>query len=293
MDINDIFHEYKQAQSIRILPHDKGTFPTRESLNAFLTGRLIDRGGTYFYPKKSMASSLPTLVLFQYNGGIVGSAMMRNKVAIHCYDEDGIKYSGRYEFDVGTILLFDDPITLAEIQAVDDRVTSFSRAMWEINLTAMDKLISLISLKAKYKVSTGKKDSEKKTPKEKQSPKKNVIFPDSDIPIEHFEGAVTTVEVNKYERSPEARRECINLYGARCLICGLDFEEEYGELGKGFIHVHHLVPISKINKEYKVDYKKDLIPVCPNCHAMLHREINGKTPTPEELRAIVSNRGKK
>jgi 5-methylcytosine-specific restriction protein A len=46
----------------------------------------------------------------------------------------------------------------------------------------------------------------------------------------------------------------------------------YGEIGKGFIHVHHLKPVSEINGEYEVDPIEHLVPVCPNCHAMLHSQ---------------------
>ena len=69
------------------------------------------------------------------------------------------------------------------------------------------------------------------------------------------------------------------------MVCGKDFEEQYGSIGKGFIHVHHLTPISSIGKEYKLNIDKDLVPVCPNCHYMLHR----KDPpyTPEELKEIL------
>ena len=77
--------------------------------------------------------------------------------------------------------------------------------------------------------------------------------------------------VNKYERDERNRKLCIEARGCRCAICGFDFEESYGELGKGFIHVHHIVPVSKIGPNYIIDPVKDLIPVCPNCHAMLHR----------------------
>ena len=70
----------------------------------------------------------------------------------------------------------------------------------------------------------------------------------------------------------------------------MNFEQTYGELGKGFIHVHHVIPVSEIGKEYKVDFKKDLIPVCPNCHAMLHRKNkDGENVSVEELREIVRN----
>lgn len=114
------------------------------------------------------------------------------------------------------------------------------------------------------------------------------IFPDSDLPDDFYEGAAKKVLVNKYERSSIARQKCIEYHGCKCSICGLDFEEKYGEIGKGFIHVHHIVPLNIINSEYVVDYKKDLIPVCPNCHAMLHRKINGAEISPDELKIIVN-----
>jgi 5-methylcytosine-specific restriction protein A len=92
------------------------------------------------------------------------------------------------------------------------------------------------------------------------------------IQEEIYEGAVRKVTVNAYERNPEARRQCISHYGAKCSICGFDFFEVYGEVGKEFIHVHHLRQISEIGETYKIDPVKDLRPVCPNCHAILHKQ---------------------
>lgn len=86
-----------------------------------------------------------------------------------------------------------------------------------------------------------------------------------------IEGAVRRIAVNRYERSPVARRECLDEYGTSCVVCGFDFGKRYGELGDGFIHVHHLVDIASVGAEYEVNGIKDLRPVCPNCHAMLHR----------------------
>ena len=60
-------------------------------------------------------------------------------------------------------------------------------------------------------------------------------------------------------------------HGCRCVVCGLDFATRYGDIGIDFIEVHHLVPLSNIGKEYVVDPIQDLRPVCPNCHAMIHR----------------------
>ena len=103
-----------------------------------------------------------------------------------------------------------------------------------------------------------------------------------------LEGAKREIVVNAYERNPQARSTCISHYGTKCYICGFDFEKVYGRLGKDFIHVHHLVPISSIGKEYEIDPIKDLRPVCPNCHAMLHRE--NPPLSIEELKKIIESR---
>jgi len=93
-------------------------------------------------------------------------------------------------------------------------------------------------------------------------------------PALYFEGASRTVTVNAYERDPRARKACIEHYGDKCVVCGFDFAAAYGELGKGFIHVHHVVSLAEIGESYIVDPVRDLRPVCPNCHAMLHRRAD-------------------
>jgi 5-methylcytosine-specific restriction protein A len=87
-----------------------------------------------------------------------------------------------------------------------------------------------------------------------------------------FEGAKRQIYVNYYERNTIARKECINYYGAKCLICGFDFKKKYGEIGKDVIHVHHKKPLSEIGVDYKVDPVMDLIHVCPNCHLIIHKK---------------------
>jgi len=86
------------------------------------------------------------------------------------------------------------------------------------------------------------------------------------------EGFTKQITVNIYERNSIARTKCIEHFGSICKVCDFDFEKKYGEIGNGFIHVHHIVDISLVNDEYEVDYTTDLIPVCPNCHAMLHKK---------------------
>lgn len=91
------------------------------------------------------------------------------------------------------------------------------------------------------------------------------------FPERFTEGASQMVSVNKFERNSKAKIQCINYHGYKCAVCSFDFEAFYGAIGKQYIHVHHIVPLSEIRKEYSVDPIKDLIPVCANCHAIIHR----------------------
>jgi len=101
-----------------------------------------------------------------------------------------------------------------------------------------------------------------------------------------IEGALHKVYINAYERDPKARRACLEHWGYKCKVCNLSFDNQYGSYGKGYIHVHHLVPLSKIGKDYVVNPIQDLCPVCPNCHAMLHK--NPQVLQIEELKSIIN-----
>lgn len=111
-------------------------------------------------------------------------------------------------------------------------------------------------------------------------------YPDQvDQEGQYYEGAVERIEVNRYERNEAARQKCIDHYGPTCAVCEFDFEATYGSIGVGYIHVHHLVELASIGDTYKVDPIKDLRPICPNCHAMLHRRR--PVYTVEELRGML------
>jgi len=102
------------------------------------------------------------------------------------------------------------------------------------------------------------------------------------------EGSKKIITVNSYERNPKARSECIKEYGVSCMVCGFNFENKYGERGRDFIHVHHLIPVSNIGDKYEINPVTDLRPVCPNCHAMLHRK--GNISIEELINEINSNK---
>ena len=101
---------------------------------------------------------------------------------------------------------------------------------------------------------------------------RNVLPEEVETPGQYFEGASKLVSVNTYERNAKARAMCIEHHGYICAVCSFDFKKYYGAIGENYIHVHHLVPLAEIKKEYELDPVKDLIPVCPNCHAIIHRE---------------------
>lgn len=94
---------------------------------------------------------------------------------------------------------------------------------------------------------------------------------DNDSLYPEEEGDQHAALASRYERSRTNRLLCITKQGVQCKCCGFVFEELYGEIGTGFIHVHHTKPISRCGPGYVPDPEQDLVVVCANCHAMLHR----------------------
>lgn len=103
----------------------------------------------------------------------------------------------------------------------------------------------------------------------------------------YAEGTAYQAVLNKYERNPINRELCLAKKGYRCNICNFDFKEVYGSIGKHFIEVHHITPVSMLGSGYKINIDEDLIPVCSNCHSMLHK----KNPPylPDELKSIIKS----
>jgi predicted HNH restriction endonuclease len=87
----------------------------------------------------------------------------------------------------------------------------------------------------------------------------------------YSEGCVQQILINRYERDPYAREACIARFGTVCCVCRLDLASRYGQVVAGFVHVHHLKKLASVGTNYQVDPERDLRPVCPNCHAVIHR----------------------
>lgn len=116
----------------------------------------------------------------------------------------------------------------------------------------------------------------------------------------YSEGDLERITVNRYERDERAREECIARHGTTCSVCGFDFTQTYGDSMCGFIHVHHLRLLSDVGPGYRVNPVEDLRPICPNCHAVVHRRnppysledvrrlINDATRAPSDRDAAVT-----
>ncbi|MER8390885.1 HNH endonuclease [Mesorhizobium sp. M1340] len=105
------------------------------------------------------------------------------------------------------------------------------------------------------------------------------------------EGELRTVELTKHERNVKARRECIRHFGYRCQACDLSYEDRYGPIGADLIHVHHLTPLSEIGEAYRVDPIRDLVPLCANCHHVVHRR--NPPYSIAELRSVITEQAKR
>ncbi len=105
------------------------------------------------------------------------------------------------------------------------------------------------------------------------------------------EGRRILVEVSRIERNPHLRKRVLEEKGVICHACGMSFEKIYGEIGKQFIEVHHIYPLSSTDEE-QPNTTKDLVPLCSNCHQMIHRLLS-KGIRPEkslkELRRIIKS----
>jgi 5-methylcytosine-specific restriction enzyme A len=101
------------------------------------------------------------------------------------------------------------------------------------------------------------------------------------------DGAVKKYYGKRYERNPENRKKAIEIHGLNCVACGFNFEDVYGERGKDFIEVHHVKPLSSIGEGVVIDPMEDLVPVCSNCHRMIHRRKD-EVLTVDELTTILN-----
>lgn len=102
-----------------------------------------------------------------------------------------------------------------------------------------------------------------------------------------LEGEKTQRLSTSHERKKINRDICLQIHGRTCHCCDLVFAKVYGEIAEGFIEVHHIEPISQAGGPYKLNPATDLVPVCSNCHSVLH--MTEPPMLPAELRLLVQS----
>jgi 5-methylcytosine-specific restriction protein A len=208
----------------------------------------------------------------------------------------GHDFDNAYDTESETITWFGKPNTHSQQplfkKLIDEKLTPHFFARWDSNNTKFTYLGEgkIISFEDNIPIENDKTTIRFKislTTDKETIGSQGLISSDEIKPPEF--GKKVSMIVNKWERDPSKRRECLEHYGFDCQICGFSFEKIYGDIGKQFIHVHHIEPLYEVGGENKnLDPIKDLIPVCPNCHEMIHRsKISLK---PDELRKIISKK---
>jgi predicted HNH restriction endonuclease len=106
------------------------------------------------------------------------------------------------------------------------------------------------------------------------------------------EGQTKSRYVTTYERNPKYRKQAIAIHGSSCIACGFNFGHIYGEYADGFIHVHHILPVSEFDGPRSIDPETDLVPLCANCHSVVHRK-KSETLSIKQLKALIENTSNK
>lgn len=109
---------------------------------------------------------------------------------------------------------------------------------------------------------------------------------DEESLVSYEEGKKSSKFVTIYERDQKLKKLAKNLHGTTCFACGFNFGDFYGEYAKDFIHIHHVVPVSEFGGAKNVDPKTDLVPVCANCHGVIHRKKD-RTLSVDELKVMI------
>jgi len=92
---------------------------------------------------------------------------------------------------------------------------------------------------------------------------------------------------SRFETDPDIRLSVLKFHGTSCGICGFNYEDFYGDLGRGYIQVHQIYENDEDMEDY--DLQNDFIPICENCHGIIHRSKESHISI-EDLKQIIKIR---
>lgn len=262
-----------------------------EATSSYIWAPKQDASGSCPHHWERMTEVEPGDIILQYKDGYIKAV---SAAAARCYDEDRDILTDTNEnwnnegrrIDLNTTIL-DEPIRVSDFQNIiikyrKEKYSAFNKNgganqgyLYELEPELSELFMKLVETYLPANSNDAGRE-------EDALPEEIDIKPEEPI----IEGAKKTITVNAYERDPKAKRICkdhyMKLYGRiTCQVCGFDFGKIYGPEYSNRIHVHHIVPVSEIGEEYEVDPINDLIPVCPNCHMVLHL---GKGISVDELK---------
>jgi len=102
------------------------------------------------------------------------------------------------------------------------------------------------------------------------------FFSDDDLNLEFPEGKIIEKIHKSRERNSQVIQIAKSIFKQKngklfCQICGFDFEQVYGEVGKDFIEGHHTIAVSDMEANYKTR-PEEIALLCSNCHRMVHKK---------------------
>lgn len=259
--VEEVFLVNENVKEIRIYPISPFCYPTEEYAKLCILNGLENYTSFHDLGNNSLLNLYSkSLFFFQYSGGIVAKAMVYVKSELYPYEH--------FFYYTDEIEVLEEPITAKELKGVWKEFKKFNSVAQKIPIKYLLPILRLFDEKKKMD---------------------NIILGENDsFFLDLKEGKKISYYVTKYERNPKYRELAIKIHGLTCQICGFNFEKMYGELGRGYIEVHHKKPLFSLKDEIIPNPETDMICVCSNCHRMLHRK-KCSILTDEEIKKSLNN----
>ncbi|MEA2099621.1 MAG: HNH endonuclease [Campylobacterota bacterium] len=168
------------------------------------------------------------------------------------------------------------------------RITNHGKKYLAENITIVNYLLNNHFDSQELKDAFGKAHINRNKPQEIEIFDENLLI---------YEGMENITSSKKYKRSKLLRDKAIKHFTdengrIKCKVCDFDFEEFYGEHGKAYIEIHHQKPVFQFDgddmKQTITQALKNLIPVCANCHRMIHRSRENSLSC-DDMKKIVKD----
>jgi len=249
-----------------------------------------DTGALYHFPKKYLKHLQPGTNVIYYKGKLKNKAYSEKRLskAPHYFalakiekvypDKESTK--GDYLATVAGYVPFKNPVIAKTDSGYFEVIPENKKSnYWRDGVRVINKSIydSITALQPASNVSQSAA----------------ISVPDSTNDINYelesgIEGQVKSRYITTYERNPKLRRQAIAIHGCSCKACGFNFGDVYGEYAEGYIHIHHVQPVSELGGPKEVDPESDLVPLCANCHSVVHRK-KGSTLSLSQLINMIKH----